>query len=771
MRHSIFNKVVQALKQAENHNSNVMVKPEVILWPDPEMQWSSVIPELQNTFPALLMYGTYDALKKQGPAIWLKCMIAQVLPEANWAATEIPIIYLPGISKSDLKNIQNAGLDFQPLIEYQYTGTVFTQDNGREWTILAFVQNAESGLGLKVAQDIATRDALKKALPSIFQDPDVLSSKAIIDAEYLNNQLFPDIVSNILKWMCKGDAALVLMDSGKKEVFYNLCKSQYDFEPDHKNIKAIAEKLGTQRNAWKYVWQHYANAPKKYPEIEELLRLAKPADLGSGLFSFPDESWPQVNEQKEEELYKALIAVSKLHPGEATNKLKILETQHALRRNWVWAELGLAPLGNAIFHLVQMAERAIAPFPFSSISDLKQYYTSSGYLVDQSMRKSLAAVKSEKDKGIIKAVITTVYKPWLETITQKFQFLINKDASIFTDQTATTETESYILFVDAFRFEIAEEFSNRLTALKYKIDLQTDWSAIPSLTPTAKINVSPIANAISITSQFNDFRPQLQSGKDLQTAVFRESLATHNFTLVTKPSDIVVGKNHWQEIGDIDTKGHEEQADMVKRIDELFEQVLEIVEIAFSRGIKRIKIVTDHGWLLLPGGLPKEELKKDLTETRWGRCALIKDGAKTDLLHLPWRWNPAIFIAYAPSISFFKKNEEYAHGGISIHECLVPVMLVENINVSIIHAAIKVVRWINLKCTIITDDVPNGYSIDIRTKYSDSKSSIVLSANKLLKGNTVTIMIDDAAESAAATIVLLDENERIIDKKPTTVGG
>lgn len=771
MKYSIYDKVVQALNQSKLHNSNIMVMPEVILWPDPEMQWSSVIAELQNTFPALLIYGIYDASKKQGPAIWLKCMIAQTLPEANWTASETPIIYLPGISKNDLKNIQNAGLDFQPLIEYQYTGTVFTQENGREWTILAFLQNPLSGLGIKVAQDTATKDALKKALPSIFQDPDVLFGKAIIDAEYLNNQLFPDIVPNMLKWMCKGDAALSLMDSGKKEVFYNLCKAQYDFAPDHKNIKAIAEKLGSQRNAWKYVWQHYANAPKKYPDIEALLRLAKPADLGSGMFAFPDESWPQVNEQKEEELYKALIAVSKLHPREAVNKLKILETQHGLRRNWVWEELGQAPLANALFHLLHMAGKAIEPFPFSSISDLKQYYTSSGFLADQSMRKALAAVKSEKDKGVIKAVITTVYKPWLETVTQKFQSLINKDASIFTAQTATTETESYILFVDAFRFELAEEFSNRLTALKYKTDLQADWSAIPSLTPTAKPNVSPIVNAVSITSQFNDFRPQLQSGKDLQTAAFRESLSAHNFILVTKPSDIVVGKHHWQEIGDIDTKGHEEQADMVKRIDELFEQVQEIVEIAFNKGINRIKIVTDHGWLLLPGGLPKEELKKDLAETRWGRCALIKDGAKTDLLHLPWRWNPSIFIAYAPGISFFKKNEEYAHGGISIHECLVPVLLVENTKASIIHAEIKGVKWINLKCNIITDDVPDGYSIDIRKKYNDSKSSIVLSANKLLKGNTVTLMIDDAAESAAATIVLLDENERIIDKKSTTVGG
>ncbi len=339
MRVSIYDKVVQAINQAKQHNGNIMVKPEVILWPDPEMQLGAVIPILQELFPALLIYGTYDQSKKQGPAIWLKCMIAQTLPEADWAITEIPIIYLPGISKNDLKNIQNAGLDFQPLIEYQYTGTVFTQENGREWTILAFLQNPLNGLGIKVAQDVATKEALKKALPSIFQDPDVLFGKAIVDAGYLNNQLFPDIIPNILKWMSKGDIVLSSMDQGRKDVFFNLCKSQYDFEPDHKNIKAIAEKLGSQRNAWKYVWQHYANAPKKYPELQELLQLAKPSDLGSGMFAFPEESWPQVNEAKEEELNKSLFALSKLHVAEAVGKLKVLEAQHGLRRNWIWAEV------------------------------------------------------------------------------------------------------------------------------------------------------------------------------------------------------------------------------------------------------------------------------------------------------------------------------------------------------------------------------------------------------------------------------------------------
>ena len=88
-----------------------------------------------------------------------------------------------------------------------------------------------------------------------------------------------------------------------------------------------------------------------------------------------------------------------------------------------------------------------------------------------------------------------------------------------------------------------------------------------------------------------------------------------------------------------------------------------------------------------------------------------------------------------------------------------------------IEAVVKVVKWVNLNCTIQTSDVPDGYSVDIRTKYNDAKTSIVLSKSKTLKGNTATLMVDDGAESQAATIVLFDENERILDKKPTTVGG
>lgn len=771
MKMSIYDKVTQALKQAEQHNSSIMVKPEVILWPDPDRLWADVIPDLQAEIPHLLVYGQYEPNKKQGPAIFLKCMIAKALPEANWQENTTPIIYLPGISKADFRNVEVAGLELQPLLEYQYTGTLFLQENGKEWTILAFVENPTTGLGVSVAKDYATKEALKKALPSIFHDPEVLYGKTVIDAQHLNNQLFPDINPAILKWMCKGDTFLQNMDAGKKEVFVQMCKSQYDFVPDYKNIIAIAEKLGAQKNAWKYVWQLYANAPKKSPEIKELLRMAKPNDLGNGMFSLPIESWPQVNEQQEDELRIALNKVAKMQPKEALASLKLLDNSHKVRCTWVWNELGEAPLANALSYLIAMAEKATESFPFSKLEDLKTYYVSNGFLVDQSMRKSLAAVKTDKDKATIKGLIKTIYQPWLELVTQKFQSLIEKDATIFTNQMAQSETESYVLFVDAFRYELAEEFCKRMVALNYKVALDSSWSAIPSLTPTAKPNASPIATAISVNSDIAEFRPQLQSGKELQTAAFREALSANNFKLVTNSNDIDPTISCWQEIGDIDTKGHEEQSDMVKRIDELFELVQEALETAFEKGVKKIKIVTDHGWLLLPSGLPKTQLNVGLTETRWGRCALIKEGAITDLLHLPWRWNPSIYIAYAPGISFFKANEEYAHGGISLHECLVPTIIIENENNSKAIAKIQSIKWVNLKCAVETENATDDYSIDIRTKYNDESTSIVESTKKSVKENRGSVMVSDDAESQAATIVLLDPSGRILDKKLTTVGG
>jgi len=79
----------------------------------------------------------------------------------------------------------------------------------------------------------------------------------------------------------------------------------------------------------------------------------------------------------------------------------------------------------------------------------------------------------------------------------------------------------------------------------------------------------------------------------------------------------------------------------------------------------------------LPGGLPKAELPARLTETRWGRCAVLKDAvADQDWLLLPWSFNPAVRVALAPGITAFSHGREYDHGGLSPQESVVPFLRV-----------------------------------------------------------------------------------------------
>ena len=48
-----------------------------------------------------------------------------------------------------------------PLAELQYRGAFWSPVNHKDWMVLAFLQSADGGLGLDVARDNATLDAMK----------------------------------------------------------------------------------------------------------------------------------------------------------------------------------------------------------------------------------------------------------------------------------------------------------------------------------------------------------------------------------------------------------------------------------------------------------------------------------------------------------------------------------------------------------------------------------------------------------------------------------
>lgn len=762
-------KILEGFKKATAHNSSVMVPPEVILWPDPERQWEPVIGNLQNTCGSLFVLGDYRPEKLTGPAIWLKTVISGKLPDCNWDQTLTPVVYLPGISKSRLKEVSNLGLELQPLAEYQYTGTFFNQYNGKEWTILAFLINPDDGLGLNVKQDSSTKESIIKSLPVFFEMDITAFSAPVIDAEFINSLVFPNTIPYILKWMCTGDEFLDKLEPALKETFVDICQSRYGFIPDYKNIKEIALRLGKQENGWKHLWNFYSNSPAKYRQIETLLREAKPDDMGNGKLSIPDESWPQINEERETQLRDELERLTKDDlPNINTGLIKLYD-QHKERNKWVWTELGYSPLVTSLKFLKALSECLNKPYPSASLEEIIHFYTREGFYADAWMRKAYASVKTEKDTSVIRDLIQLIYKPWLEKITERFQNLVINNPEATKQQGTAAQNAQFFLFVDAFRYEMAKEYVSILEKRGLKIELNNAFTALPTLTSTAKVKASPVAEEVNTASEIKDFTPFFKSGKPATILNFRAELENKGFQHGIKKG-FDPAKSYWVEIGNIDTRGHDEQSEMLKRSDELFDEITEVIDTAIESGIKEIKIVTDHGWLMLPGGLPSSKIVKDITVARCGRCAYIKEGVKTELNQLPWEWNPSVYIAYAPGISFFRNNEEYAHGGISLQECIVPEIKILVEKEDLINAKIASHRWVGLRCQIETKNTPDGFLIDIRTKYNDEKTSIVLTTGKVISGNKCSLMVDDSAIDSAAFIVLTNEKGKIVDKVNTTIG-
>lgn len=769
MSNTFKNRLIQSIREAAVYDSGSLQAPAAILWPDPEKQWEAIIDKLQQEMPELLRFGEYDVSKSQGPAIWLKCMVGRTLPEADWDTKLVPVIYLPGIGKSDLRNLSQADPKIAPLMEYQYSGALWLHRNGKEWTVNAFLQNSDEGLGLDVATDHTTKDAGIKALPALFEDRK-LTYPSFVDADFLYQLLFKNEEQSILEWLCRGDEYLKDMSADKQHVFTSICQKKYGFVPVEKNVVSIAEMLGMKKdNLWENIWDHYCLTPQRYPEIEELLEKAKPESSGEGLFAIPEDTWPQINREAEEQLMQALYEMAGLNFDQASNKIKGLEKEHGKRRSWVWAQQGKANLALALNYLVKLSDLIEQKYDATSLQTITNYYKEKGHQVDYKAIQAMQVCRSEKEKMAVKEVLRVVYNPWLHRLTKKFQEKIASHPEVFTHIEVAREQSQCILFVDAFRYDLAKHWSEQMKNKSYKVRLESTWTPLPSLTPTCKPFFSPMADTISKESDCNDFRPQTEEQKELSTAQFEKQMNKLGYTLARELSDLNPDTKTWMEIGKIDQFGHQEQLGLVHRINELFNIIEERVQDIFAAGFRKIKLVTDHGWLLVPGGMDKEQLPKDHIQTRWGRCAVLKEGVPSELLHLPWMWNKSIMIAYAPATSFFKENNEYAHGGISLQECLVPVITLESEKTSYQPIEINV-KWTGLRCAVEVKGGQPGYKVVIRTKHTDEDSAIAKTKSLGDKMKASLIVEDEDHENTAAFVVVTDEKGVVLEKHQTIVG-
>lgn len=758
----------QLLRDQGRHNRNDMVAPAAILWTDKAKSWAPVIATLRTSLPILTL-GDYQPGALAGPAIWLRCVVDATLPEVT-LPEGVPILYLPDVSRTDLRAIESCPKHLRPLAELQYRGVFFSQQNHRDWTPSALLAKA----GVKVAEDGATKAALQRALPKLLAEQlGTLQPLSPLSADALNALLTPDPVQQLLTWLndpAGTRAQLETLHDGSWASFREVAKGRYGFDPEQDGELSAARLLGdpkgSRATAWNSAWTRFTESPRRYPNLPELLRRAKPSQ--TALFD-ASPIWPQDNEDEENRLRSALLALKRRTGTEAADALHKLEADHAPRRDWVWAELGDAPLAAALSPLLKLVKAVKTPLGAGTPQEIAARYVSNGWQVDALALEVMAVGRSAADSEALHAALRAVYRPWLEAGARTFQDAVqSSELPKPSPQAAATPGRCW-LFTDGLRFDVAQLLNGVLQDNGLEVSLDWRFSALPGVTSTAKPAVSPVAAQLAAGPEFNSN----YKGSKVTVEVLRRALREADFAVLQRGDLGDPEGTAWTEFGNFDHLGHSLDWQLSKQVGNEVRLLAERVQALLAAGWQEVRVVTDHGWLLLPGGLDKLELPQHLTEARKGRCARLHPGANTDQPTVPWHFDPDVRIAVAPGLGVYVSGQDYEHGGLSVQECVLPVLTVRG-NAEAVEASLTVtsVKWTGLRCRVEVADAPEGALVDLRTRAADPATSVVTAAKVLdAQGRASLVVPDDARGGDAAHLVVLSPAGQLLAQLGTTLGG
>lgn len=773
--------LIKTLRDSAIFNSEVQVAPACILWPDKDRQWEAVIPRLQSELAELLVLGEYAPENRVGPAIWLRCVIAGKVPDVTLPANRVPVFYLPGVSRQDLRAIEDCPDLLKPLAELQYRGVIWSQANAKDWTIMAFLKSDQGGIGLDVAQDNDAKNAMQMALYRLLDEEIKLLQSKRLDKDYFNTLLTGgDPVRDLLQWLDLGDAFQTTRGTNEWKAFVEVCKSQLAFNPQADGVLAGANKLALHEGPWHAVWERYSEAPKRYPNIPNRIRQCKPPIFDLFVTTESAGGWPQWNEDQERSLQHELANLNHLPAHEARKRILELEKTHAPRRELVWAELGESSLALAMKYLTVIAEVTKTALAAGSVADLQAGYAAQGWRADDAVLSALAYVDKAANVEAVTAAVRGIYLPWVEESARYLQKLVDGSnypgGTIASVKSFAVSKGACVLFVDGLRFDAARRLSATLEVRGYLVTEAMNWTALPSVTATGKAAVSPVRAKIGGTDDCDDFEPCVAAtGQSLRGGYHLKKLLNDNHWKVLDRTDNGDGQgNAWCEFGDIDNEGHVRGWKLAKHIDSLLAEIAERIGALLAAGWSSVKVVTDHGWLLMPGKLPTIQMSKDLTDNKWGRCASIKPGASTGERLYPWFWNPHQQFALADGVSCYGKSVDYNHGGLSLQECLtldLVVSLSGSTSTKLV-AEVTDIVWKGLRCTVAVDGQHANLTLDIRTQAGDPVSSVVVSVKPLKDNGTASVVVEnEELQGRAAFLVLLDANSELVAEANTVIGG
>lgn len=672
--------LVNQLRECARYNSQVQVPPAVVLWTDEARQWQAAMPIIKRYLPELLELGAYQPDQRTGPAIWLKCMMAGTFALASWPVDAVPILYLPGVSRKDLRAIDQCSLSLQPLAELQYRGCWWAYNTaGRDWSVASFLSNPKVGLQLDVAKDGRTQQAMLEVLPDLLEAQAVSLQGKRLEASDLYALAGGDPIKNLLAWLNEPEATQTeWQKSNQWQHFCGQCRDAFGIDPGQAEVSSRLSLLCEAQGPWQAVWERLVDTAAHHPLLIKALHQVQPSEL-----LFEPAHYPFCNQCEEQRLAQTLTALVAEEVANIRSRLASLDAEHAPRREWLWAGLGLSSWAMLLAPMNQLAELTRQPLGGPDITTMANYYQEKVWQTDALALQVMALASDNAMEQVAAQLLAKLYTPWLEAVTLHFQQLVKSQGypggQGVREPVAPYQGASIVLFfIDGLRLDIGHRLQHLLEQETLQATLKTRWSALPSLTATAKAAVTPLSPLLTGDLENDDFIPQFaDTGVPFSSHHFKKGLAQAGWQYLEghdcgEPEQ---GKA-WIQCGDLDNLGHERQQSLPKYIEPVLKGVVERIVSLLDAGWGRVHVVTDHGWLWAPDKLPKADLTKHMTELRTPRCAILKGNAQSDYLQCAWHWNSAVRVAMAPGISLFQTGDYYNHGGVSLQECLTPELII-----------------------------------------------------------------------------------------------
>ena len=794
-----------------------LASPDAILWTDRRREWDSLIPVARSRLPELLVLGEYDPDKRTGPAIWLRCVVDRTIDLPDVPANRPPIIYLPGVERGELRAGEDCREELRPLVELMYRGVAWHHPNSRDWSARAFLtlraDGVPEGPGLDVAKDAATGEALLRAIGEVAQTPlDDLRGRRL-DTNDFNRLAGVNVVRDTLRWLDNPEATREQMGDRRWAAFRDEARRELRFDPSKEMDVEAGRKLAEGKGLWRDVWLRFGDAPGRFPGVAEVLGRSRP----SGVLPLEDrDRWPDLNDDEEAILGNALAELPGLTHTEACRRVQELEEEHRPRRDWVWARMERSPFAEVLDPLACLAAATENNVGGRTPEDIARVYAERGWQADRAAREALALAGPESE-AIIRSAVRHLHELWLRESAEAFQKAVRAHSpwSHGTGAAAATSSntepdgaslrhpgtipanapvaageDECIFFVDGLRYELGRCLASRLQDGGLKATVRTRWAAIPTVTATAKPAVTPLAGDIAGDHLGADFRPVLRgSSRPITASVLRDSMKEQGYEIVGDGSLVLgpaAGARGWLETDEIDRHGHHYgrqssrrgASEFARAVDQELRQLATRVRQLLEAGWQSVRIVTDHGWLLLPGGLPMVSLPKQLTESKWARCAALAAGARPDAPLWPWHWNGNEEFASPTGIACFSQRPEYAHGGLSIQECLIPEIRVgaettvagETGDRAPTRTTIRAVSWRRMRCDIQVEASTGDATADLRLG-SPSGDSVASRPKAIDADGCASLILPDDAHAADELVVVVTAPDgRILAQRATRKG-